>query len=188
MSLGSLVWRHYVQQQPLTVLPAKAKADFARAASFPIERCQLCLQDTSGYSVKWHWQAAVGHWVLLCVKCCRMIDSVPRWRLSLSGPIQSDHLLIAHRMICNTFRWEHSQGKTQYSPEADQGKAIPSLTIIHFEPHWSQIEPLCWAEEPRVFHEQAAALERCRKQRSLLVFPFAHHYTYTNPLKIDHHV
>ena len=31
----------------------------------------------------------------LCVKCCRMVDSVPRWQLSLSGPIQSDHLLIA---------------------------------------------------------------------------------------------
>ena len=24
-----------------------------------------------------------------------MVDSVPRWQLSLSGPIQSDHLLIA---------------------------------------------------------------------------------------------
>jgi hypothetical protein len=29
------------------------------------------------------------------VKCCRMVDSVPRWRLSLSWPIQSDHLSIA---------------------------------------------------------------------------------------------
>ena len=31
----------------------------------------------------------------VCVKCCRMVDSVPRWQLSLSRPIQSDHLLIA---------------------------------------------------------------------------------------------
>jgi hypothetical protein len=30
-SLGSLVLRHYVQQQPLTVAPAKAKADIAHA-------------------------------------------------------------------------------------------------------------------------------------------------------------
>ena len=52
-----------------------------------VERCQFCLQDTSR-------RAAVGHWVSLCVKCCRMVDSVPRWRLSLSWPIQSDHLSI----------------------------------------------------------------------------------------------
>ena len=44
---------------------------------------------------KCHRQAAVGHWVSLCVKCCRMVDSVPRWQLSLSWPIQSDHLSIA---------------------------------------------------------------------------------------------
>ena len=50
-------------------------------------------------STKWHRQAAVGHWVSLCVKCCRMVDSVPRWQLSLSWPIQSDHLSIADRMI-----------------------------------------------------------------------------------------
>ena len=30
----------------------------------------------------------------VCVKCCRMIESLPRWRLSLSRPIQSDHLWI----------------------------------------------------------------------------------------------
>ena len=29
------------------------------------------------------------------MKCCRMVDSVPRWQLSLSRPIQSDHLSIA---------------------------------------------------------------------------------------------
>jgi hypothetical protein len=43
-----------------------------------LEICQLCLQDTSR-SAKQHRQAAVGHWVSLCVKCCRMVDSVPRW-------------------------------------------------------------------------------------------------------------
>ena len=31
-----------------------------------VERCQLCLQDTSR-SAKWHRRAAVGHWVSLCV-------------------------------------------------------------------------------------------------------------------------
>ena len=31
----------------------------------------------------------------LCVKCCRIVDSLPSWRLSPFKPIQSDHLLIA---------------------------------------------------------------------------------------------
>ena len=30
---------------------------------------------------------------IVCVKCCRVVDSVPRWQLSLSGPIQSDYLI-----------------------------------------------------------------------------------------------
>ena len=34
-------------------------------------------------------------WVSLRVKCCMMIDSVPRWQLSLSGPKQSDNLTSA---------------------------------------------------------------------------------------------
>jgi hypothetical protein len=59
-----------------------------------VERCQLCLQYTSR-SAKRHRRAAVGHWVSMCVKCCRIFDSVPRWQLSLFSPIQSDHLLIA---------------------------------------------------------------------------------------------
>ena len=32
--------------------------------------------DTSR-SAKCHRQAAVGHWISLCVKCCRVVDSVP---------------------------------------------------------------------------------------------------------------
>ena len=60
-----------------------------------VETCQLCLHDISR-SPKRHRRAAVGHWVSLCVKCCRMVDSVPRWRLSPTNwPIQSDHLSIA---------------------------------------------------------------------------------------------
>ena len=64
-----------------------------------VERCQLCVQDTSR-STKWHRRVAVGslgfhNELSLCVKCCKMVGSVPRWQLSLSGPIQSDHLSIA---------------------------------------------------------------------------------------------
>ena len=52
---------------------------------------------------------------IVCVKCCRMVDSVPRWWLSLSWPIQSDHLWIADRMIPTSGR-KHSHGKTQSIP------------------------------------------------------------------------
>jgi hypothetical protein len=41
------------------------------------------------------WVTGFHNELSLCVKCCRMVDSVPRWRLSLSRPIQSDHLSIA---------------------------------------------------------------------------------------------
>jgi hypothetical protein len=43
-----------------------------------VERWQLCLRDTSR-SAKCHRQAAVGHWISLYVKCCRMVDSLPIW-------------------------------------------------------------------------------------------------------------
>ena len=46
---------------------------------------------------------------------CRLVDSVPRWRLSLSWPIQSDHLSIGDQMIPPS-GWEHFHGKTQYIP------------------------------------------------------------------------
>ena len=43
-----------------------------------VERWQLCLRDTSR-SANCHRRAAVGHWISLYVKCCRMVDSVPIW-------------------------------------------------------------------------------------------------------------
>ena len=45
-----------------------------------------------------------------------LIAGVDRWWLSLSWPIQSDHLSITDRMIPPLW-WEHSYGKTQYIPE-----------------------------------------------------------------------
>ena len=39
-----------------------------------VERWQLCLRDTSR-SANCHRRAAVGHWISLCVKCSRMVDS-----------------------------------------------------------------------------------------------------------------
>ena len=52
---------------------------------------------------------------IVCVKCYSMDDSVPRWQLCLSWPIQSDHLSITDPMILPLGR-EHSHGKTQYIP------------------------------------------------------------------------
>ena len=54
---------------------------------------QLCLQDTTR-SAKQHHQAAVVYWVSLCVKYCRVVDSVPKWRLSPTN-WPADHMKIA---------------------------------------------------------------------------------------------
>ena len=52
---------------------------------------------------------------IVYVKCCTMVNSVQRWWLSLSWPIQSDHLLITNQMI-PALEQEHSLGKTEYIP------------------------------------------------------------------------
>ena len=85
----------------------------------------LCLQDISR-SAKWHRRAAVG-FHCVCVKCCRMVDSVPRWWLSLSWPIESDHLSIPDQMI-PPLGQEHSHGKTQHIP----GKQVLVRSIYLF--------------------------------------------------------
>ena len=41
---------------------------------------------------KQQWVTGFHNELSLCVKCCWMVDSVPRRQLSLSGPIESDHL------------------------------------------------------------------------------------------------
>ena len=43
-----------------------------------VKRWQLCLQDTSR-SAKCHQRAAISHCFIVCVQCCRMVDSVPIW-------------------------------------------------------------------------------------------------------------
>ena len=96
-----------------------------------VKRCQLCLQDIS-HSSKRHLRAAVCHWVSLCVRCCRMVDSVPRWQLSLSGPILSNHLSIADRMTPPLGK-EHSHGKTS--------------TFLESRSWWGHD---CWKEEKKL--------------------------------------
>ena len=90
MTLGQEVCYASLHSEPASALGLPTV--WSLWGNLGMARCQemsICLQDTSR-SAKWHRQAAVGHLVSLCVKCCRMVDSVPRWRLSLSGPVQSD--------------------------------------------------------------------------------------------------
>ena len=67
----------------------------------------LCLQDTSR-SAKWQRQAAVGHWVSLCVKCCRMA--------TISILANTVRPSVDRRSDDTAFEWEHSHSKTQYIP------------------------------------------------------------------------
>ena len=103
-----------------------------------VERWQFCLQDTS-HSAKWHRQAALVHCISLCVKYCRVVDSVPRWRLSPTNwPIQSDHLLI-------TDWWYPLWGGNinMFIPGKhvhDCGKIYIKELFIHFP---SSHQPLC---------------------------------------------
>ena len=61
----------------------------------------------------------------LCVKCCRMVDGIPRWQLSLSRPIQSDHLTIADYDDTAAFRVGILSWQDQvHSWKADPGEVM----------------------------------------------------------------
>ena len=73
-----------------------------------VERWQLCPRDTSR-SANCHRPAAVGHCISLCVKCCRMVDSV----LSLSCSQYSwhgwdDNACLGVRNTCSKGAWPNS--------------------------------------------------------------------------------
>jgi hypothetical protein len=65
---GGLLMLHYTVNQH----PHWARQQYGHSGGtrgwLGVERCQLCLQDTSR-SAKRHRRAAVGHWFSLCVKC-----------------------------------------------------------------------------------------------------------------------
>ena len=65
------------------------------------------------------------HWVLLC---CRMVDSIPRWRLSLFWPIQSDHLSITDWMILPS--WKAGPGKVMTVENICSTGTLHSLSIF----------------------------------------------------------
>ena len=54
------------------------QSHYIEVAKGGVERWQFCLQETSR-SANCHRRAAVGHCFIVCVKCCRMVDSVPIW-------------------------------------------------------------------------------------------------------------
>jgi hypothetical protein len=64
----------------------------------------------------------------LGVKCCRIVNSVPRWRLSLSWPIQSDHLSIADcddtAFGAGTLTWQDPVQESRSFRGHDCGKFI----------------------------------------------------------------
>ena len=77
--------RSSMYQQVTCLIIVSKKVDFWHRNTFPAPSDIGEQQWVTGFS--------------LCVKCCEMVDSVPRWQLSLSWPIQSDHLLIAYQII-----------------------------------------------------------------------------------------
>ena len=113
MTLGQEVCYASLHSEPVSALSLTTVWSIQK--NLGMARCQEMSTLPAGYicNAKWHQSAAVGLWDSLCVKCCRMFDSVPRWRLSLSWPIQSDPLLIADLMILPLGQ-EHSHDKTQY--------------------------------------------------------------------------
>ena len=62
-------------------------------ASLVVESWQICLQDTSR-SAKCHRKATVGNWISLCVKCCRMVDSIfHMYTISILQPVNLGEMI-----------------------------------------------------------------------------------------------
>ena len=76
----------------------------------------------------------------VCVKCCRMVDSVPRWRLSLSRQMQSDlcwSQIGWYRLLCGTIFmarpstflenrswWGHDCGKKTHKKNTREAESL----------------------------------------------------------------
>ena len=76
------------------------------------------------------WVTGFHNELSLCVKCCRMVDSVPRWQLSVPRSIQSDHLSIADYDDTTYRSWrEHKNSKTQYIPGPGEVMTVENKQI-----------------------------------------------------------
>ena len=117
----SVMWGNFwvsCDPQPCLALPSLLKIlipHYIFQAQVLGRKCRRKIKKSAGHKEIIEYQLKENVLLLLCVKCCRMVDSVPRWQLSLSWPILSDHLLIADRMI-PPLEQEHSHGKNQYIP------------------------------------------------------------------------
>ena len=65
-----------------------------------------------------------------------MVDGVPRWPLSLSKPIQSDHLLIADQM----FGRENSHDKNKCIPDSTCKQLIDKRKMKKKKIHETQLQ------------------------------------------------
>ena len=81
--------------------------------------------------------------LMVCVKWCRMVDSVPRWQLSLSWPIQSDHLSFG----VETFSWQD----TVHSWKAGPGEVMTVENLFIGIWMFDSWLCLCWVFEFCIF-------------------------------------
>ena len=81
----------YKLSEMLSIIMKKTK--FLWRGRLSVERCQLCLQDTSRIA-KWHQRAAVGHWVSLCVW------SVVEWLIVYQD---GNYLILANTVDCRSY-------------------------------------------------------------------------------------
>ena len=115
----SVKWSNFwvsCDPQPCLALPSLLKIlipHYIFQAQVRGRKCRRKIKKSGGHKEIIEYQLKENVLLLLCVKCCMMVDSVPRWQLSLSRPLQSDHLSIADWMILHS-GLEHSHGKTQY--------------------------------------------------------------------------
>ena len=110
----------------------------------PRQACKQC--DHSGRTQGWlgveRCQLDIGEqqWVTgfhcVCEVLQEMVDSVPRWQLSLSWPIQSDHLSIADWMLhhvttfwAGTFSWQDPVHSWKAGP--DEVMTVENLFIYY---------------------------------------------------------
>ena len=94
-----------------------------------VERCQLCLQDTS-WSAKWHLRAAVGHWVSFWVRCCRMVGT---GQCTKMATISNQLAIIVRPSFDHRLWWYRLQGGNikMYIPGKQVNDCKKFIFIVH---------------------------------------------------------
>ena len=113
-----------------------------------VKRWQLCLQDISHRS-KWHRRAAVGHCFIVFVQCCRMVDSIPRWQLSLCIRANTVRPTVDHKPDdtpygARTFSWQDSVHSWKAGPLTVEKKVIRRPMMGKIWSTYLKNDPLLW--------------------------------------------